>query len=748
METRVPVAVARVPAFVLLAAFGAGAWAGMVEPAAGGPMAVVLLFALLAAVGLIAVARRRPGRLVRVAATLLAALGLLVVGLLVAGVPAHLLGPRAWGELAAGIDQGLGTVPNVRTPYHGADEWTRSVMILGGAALIGLAALLAFAPRRAGAFGFPLLAALPLTTLYLVPVMQRNGEHQFWGGALFTLLLVGFLWLERVERRAAPMAAGVVAAAIVAGLVFGPGLDRDTALLDYEGLAQTLSGGASARYDWNHDYAPLDAREGREVLRVRAPHRTYWKAANLTGFDGIRWLQGDERPGPGLDDGLTRDHHEWLQTLRVTFRSLTSSQFVAAGTTLYIDHTPRRPVIAGPGTFATAARPLRRGNAYEAYVYAPRPTPRELRAATLLALPTESTDFTAISLPAARGSVGPAVRVIFPPWGQGDPSADDVAAVEASPYARVYELARRLRADAQTPYAYVLAVERYLARGFAYSEDPRRSAVPLADFLLRTHSGYCQQFSGAMALLLRMGGVPARVAAGFAPGSLDRDRREYVVRDIDAHSWVEAFFPSIGWVTRDPTPGEAPARSQTSDVASTGPGLATPLRDALGTPANRPRRPDTVGPAAQDAEGAGSSLPVVAIVLAALAIVAAVALATRRRRRRRRSPTDVDGGAGQLAELRRALRRSGLRPSPQTTLEALAERWRGTPAEGYMRVLATARYGYGDARPTPAQRAALRRELAAGGGVPARARAWWALPPQPPRGALRRRLRRRVTSTA
>ena len=46
-----------------------------------------------------------------------------------------------------------------------------------------------------------------------------------------------------------------------------------------------------------------------------------------------------------------------------------------------------------------------------------------------------------------------------------------------------------------------------------------------------------------MALLLRMGGVPARVAAGFSPGRR-RDGGEYVVRDVDAHSWVEAYFPA------------------------------------------------------------------------------------------------------------------------------------------------------------------------------------------------------------
>ena len=68
-----------------------------------------------------------------------------------------------------------------------------------------------------------------------------------------------------------------------------------------------------------------------------------------------------------------------------------------------------------------------------------------------------------------------------------------------------------------------------------------------------------------MALLLRMGGIPARVATGFTSGSYDRKAKEYVVRDLDAHSWVEAWFPDYGWVTFDPTPSAAPPRSQSSD---------------------------------------------------------------------------------------------------------------------------------------------------------------------------------------
>ena len=69
--------------------------------------------------------------------------------------------------------------------------------------------------------------------------------------------------------------------------------------------------------------------------------------------------------------------------------------------------------------------------------------------------------------------------------------------------------------------------------------------------------------------MLRMSGIPARVASGFSPGSLNRDTGEYRVRDLDAHSWVEVYFAGIGWVTFDPTPPAAPA-----DRAGQGPQAA------------------------------------------------------------------------------------------------------------------------------------------------------------------------------
>ena len=141
-------------------------------------------------------------------------------------------------------------------------------------------------------------------------------------------------------------------------------------------------------------------------------------------------------------------------------------------------------------------------------------------------------------------------------------------------YARTWALAQRLRRRAETQEDFVQAVLRHLkGEDFAYTESPSPAAENLEGFLFDAKSGYCQQYSGAMALLLRMGGVPARVSTGFTTGALDRKAGEYVVRDLDAHSWVEVWYSGFGWVTMDPTPSAAPARSQ-ADEAEDGRGAA------------------------------------------------------------------------------------------------------------------------------------------------------------------------------
>jgi hypothetical protein len=252
--------------------------------------------------------------------------------------------------------------------------------------------------------------------------------------------------------------------------------------------------------------------------------------------------------------------------------------------------------------------------------------------------------------------------------------------------------------------------------------------VPLAAFLTEDRAGYCQQFSGAMALLLRMGGVPARVSTGFSPGTLDRGSGEYVVRDTDAHSWVEAYVAPYGWVTFDPTPPIGPAR-----LTAVAGDAASPYQ--LAAPESVVGAGDRVsdpGFGSGPVDAGGSPLPRIAAALAAAAACAAAGAALwRRRGRRRGSPAEAA-----LAELRAALACTG-RAEPDLTLAQMAHRFRGTPAESYLRTLQAVRFGGRDAVPTPAMRAALRRELTIGLGPGARFAAWRAIPP-----ALRPRRRR------
>jgi hypothetical protein len=122
---------------------------------------------------------------------------------------------------------------------------------------------------------------------------------------------------------------------------------------------------------------------------------------------------------------------------------------------------------------------------------------------------------------------------------------------------RVLALARDLTATEPTPYDRALAIERYL-RQFPYTLD---LPSPPADqditdyFLFDLQRGYCDYYATAMVVLARAAGLPARLVTGYASGSYDQDRAQYVVTKADAHSWVQVYFPGYGWIEFEPTAG-------------------------------------------------------------------------------------------------------------------------------------------------------------------------------------------------
>jgi hypothetical protein len=123
---------------------------------------------------------------------------------------------------------------------------------------------------------------------------------------------------------------------------------------------------------------------------------------------------------------------------------------------------------------------------------------------------------------------------------------------------RVATLAQEIVGDAATPFEKVRRVETHLKERYAYTLELRRSDTsidPVADFLLNTRAGHCEYFASGMVLLLRSVGVPCRLVNGFQMGEYNDIAGAYIVRQADAHSWVEVFFPATNrWVEFDPTP--------------------------------------------------------------------------------------------------------------------------------------------------------------------------------------------------
>ena len=121
---------------------------------------------------------------------------------------------------------------------------------------------------------------------------------------------------------------------------------------------------------------------------------------------------------------------------------------------------------------------------------------------------------------------------------------------------RIKQLAEQITASEKTQYDKVAAIERYLRTEFMYSLELTGASLP--DFLFKTKTGHCEYFASAMAVMLRTIDIPTRYARGFLGGEYNDVGNDWIVRARDAHSWVEVYFPEIGWATFDPTP-PAPA---------------------------------------------------------------------------------------------------------------------------------------------------------------------------------------------
>ena len=726
--------VLRSVAFFTLGFFAAAHWAALVTPHQTGRALTATLTATIAGILIALTDRlpRAPGVVVRV---LLLGLALLIAATAI-GIRLKLLMPGNWGTLSDRISGGLSSVGAVTEwPYGGPNTWLRLTTLLAVPLVLLIAGAFAFWPRakeaRSVYRGFALVL---LVAMYGVAVAARPFEHQALRGIGLLFCLALWLWLPRLNGRDAVAALSAIGVAAIAALIMTPQLASSEPWVDYRHWSWTLHKEKTIGFDWRHSYGPLHwPRKGTKLLLIKSKNPHYWKAESLDRFDGRGWTTQPLRDsGPSLVNSKLSDNPKWTETVHVTLRGLRSDVVIGPGSIIDTNGLPSEAVHLG-NEVALFSDQLKSGDSYTVTGYTPDPSSRQMRAAPPPSGPLIG--YTTLQIPAPGGFVSTQVEVPLrgAPY-TGDPDA--IARITASRYGRTYALAKQIAGNATTQYDIVRRIGAYLEDKYKYSEKVPQHRYPIDAFLFQDRKGYCQHFAGAAALMLRMLGVPVRVASGFAPGSLDSKTKEYVVTDLDAHSWIEVWFQGIGWVPFDPTPAAAPASSQAasftplSEIASAARGDA---KDKL--PAKL--RADLIGAGggsagggagAQDG-GIGWGWIAAGIVVALLAVAAIVVSVVRFRRRR---PLPPPCGDAEVDHLVRLLARLGLDIAPGTTLLELEDRMKrigGDDAAGYANRLRRRRFGAIDEPcPSRADRRKLRQTLASAVGAGPLSRLHLAMP--------------------
>jgi len=126
---------------------------------------------------------------------------------------------------------------------------------------------------------------------------------------------------------------------------------------------------------------------------------------------------------------------------------------------------------------------------------------------------------------------------------------------------RVRDLSRKVIEGKDNAYDKAEAIESFLRTSYRYApvvRPPPPGRDPVDYFLFDLKEDFCEYFASSMVMMLREVGVPARLVEGFTSGTFDPTIGKYVVKQVNAHAWVEVYFPTYGWIEFEPTPSETP----------------------------------------------------------------------------------------------------------------------------------------------------------------------------------------------
>lgn len=611
------------------------AWLRFEQPVVAPARAVVLVVLAVAAAAL-------PSPRIRAAGSIVAALVAVRVGFGV-WLPLH---PVGGGDaVRARFDGGFLDFYSTHLPFDPRAHADMAEVVLLAVFIFTLAVGLCVAARRPVAAALLLLvgAGWPATLIVPAPGSAMVEGTAILGGALVVIAAAG-------SRRISGFGLPFAAALVVGGILVGTATASNGPVLNWQTWNIASGGGAreSVRFVWDARYSGLRWPKFKTtMLEVRSSAEpAYLRAAVLDDFVDGRWTVGQPRAADSLEPAAAFRRRNQTQQV-VTVEGLADRKLL--GGSVPVRFEANTALVEPERGFAELPAGFGRGFQYTAWSYAPTPSAR--------ALSRSPARYPAELLDGGMLDIGDGIRVS--PFGAPRRNAEVAGSLshtfDLADYARLARLADRVTRGARTPYAAVNDLERWflVGGGFTYSNHPRIVAPPLVGFATTTRSGYCQYFAGAMALMLRYLGIPARVAVGFAGPAYSPARDAWTFTDHDAHAWVEVWFKGYGWLVFDPTPaasgssrgrliaafvqtksrgggGAGAGRQRTGGVHSSGPGLS---RQHLG---GRPR-PTSGRPISPSGGGFPYGL---LVSLFLVGIVGGITLAKEARRRLRRLARD------------------------------------------------------------------------------------------------------------
>lgn len=271
-----------------------------------------------------------------------------------------------------------------------------------------------------------------------------------------------------------------------------------------------------------------------KMLSDFKPREVKWRGSALQSFDGKRWFNARFKNDETIDVdsrlvslirkrpvNTRRFHYE------VRVKEIASDVIFFAGKPEFLAIDTPKIIRSGTGGYRAPMRPPG-GFRYVGYSY----------------LDTIVFDRSLID-PLGEEDRAEYLRLPQPV----DPRLPKLAAALANRALTLEEEARAIEYRLQHDYQYTLQMPDF---------EP---ADPVAHFLFDRKKGHCEYFASAMAVLLRLRGIPSRVVTGFQGNDEAPINGWLVVRASDAHSWVEAYLPDRGWVVFDPTPADPNAGS-------------------------------------------------------------------------------------------------------------------------------------------------------------------------------------------